>query len=333
MNFESKNIYFRYRLIDRVLRDYKTVKTSVIIDKLHERHDISVGETTIQRDIRNMVTDLHAPIEYDNSAKAYYYPDNVDEIFPAIDLQEEEINALLFYVKTINQYKDYPIFERISDAVKKVIDNSNISKKTKDLFNQKTLLETEKHPPISGIELIADLLDAISNKKIIEIEYQRFGATPKVHRLKPILLKEDKLMWYIMGINTESDRLFTFALDRINNVIVTEEGFSEIIFDSDEYFKHSFGITVLGEHPLEVIISFDAGQGDYLKTLPIHSSQEILSDTKDEFVIKLIVKPSYEFYSKIYSYGDTATILSPEDMKEDFFNTFKNAVNNYKSAK
>ena len=61
-----KNIQLRYRVIDRLLRDYDTVKTTMIIDKIFERHDISVGKTTIQKDLRNMMMDYHAPIEYDN---------------------------------------------------------------------------------------------------------------------------------------------------------------------------------------------------------------------------------------------------------------------------
>ena len=118
----TKNIFLRYRFIDRLLRDYKTVKTSLIIDKLYERHDISVGDTTIQRDIRNMITDLHAPIEYDKSAKAYFYPDNVEELFPAIDLQEEEINALKFYADSLTHYKDIGIFKDFTNAIDKVVD-------------------------------------------------------------------------------------------------------------------------------------------------------------------------------------------------------------------
>ena len=46
-----KNIQLRYRVIDRLLRDYETVKTDVLINKIFERHDISVGKTTIQKDI------------------------------------------------------------------------------------------------------------------------------------------------------------------------------------------------------------------------------------------------------------------------------------------
>ena len=67
-----------------------------------------------------------------------------DNLFPSLELEPEEINALLFYAKTISQYKEYPLFEEISNAVKKVIEGSNINPKTKELFEKETLLETDE---------------------------------------------------------------------------------------------------------------------------------------------------------------------------------------------
>ncbi|TBN06695.1 WYL domain-containing protein [Hyunsoonleella flava] len=325
-----KNIQLRYRVIDRLLRDYDTVKTSFIINKVYERHDISVGETTIQRDIRNMITDYHAPIEYDTSKKAYYYPENIDEIFPIIELLDEEINALLFYFKTITQYRDYPIFKEISMTTKKVIDSSNISLKMKELFEQNTLLETEKHPLIPGLGNITELLDCIANHNVIEVNYRRHNKESKKHFIKPLLLKEDKLLWYLIGINIKYDSLITFGLDRIISFKRTGEVFEKIDFNSQEYFKYSFGVTVTDEVPIEVIISFKSKQGHYLKTLPIHHTQEIVEENKEFLIIKVIVKPSYEFYSKIFSYGSDARIISPKSVIAKVVDALKNAQAQYK---
>ncbi|WP_455323397.1 hypothetical protein [Flavobacterium piscinae] len=80
------------------------------------------------------------------------------------------------------------------------------------------------------------------------------------------------------------------------------------------------------------MISFKPEQGNYLKTLPIHHSQVVVEDTKKNFIIKVCIIPSYEFYSKILSYGDTATVLSPESIRLEFEKKFINAVNNYKTV-
>ena len=106
--------------------------------------------------------------------------------------------------------------------------------------------------------MIIDILEAISIRKVLEIEYQKFNEqTSKIYRIKPMLLKEDKQMWYILGVHVEKDRLITFALDRIINIIPQNEEFNQIEFDSEEYFRYSFGVTVSDDEPIEVIIAFD----------------------------------------------------------------------------
>lgn len=333
MRHLPKDIPLRYRVIDRLLRDYDHVKTQTVVDKLFDRYDLSVGTTTIQRDIRNMQADLHAPIEYDNSLRAYFYPDNVEDIFPVIDLVEEEVNALLFYSKTITQYKEYPIFEEISMAIKKIIDASNMNLETKELLEEQTLIETEKHPLIPGIGCITGLLQTIAKRQVIELEYGRFGEPTKKHLIKPLLLKEDKLMWYIIGVNIKYNEINTFGLDRIKSYKVKNETFDPVEFDSKEYFQYSFGVTVANKKPLDVVIQFNPEQGNYLKTLPIHSTQKILEDNEERFVISLKVIPSYEFYSKILSYGCNAKVISPAKLIEGFLNNFRDSLKNYEFEK
>ncbi|RXR34649.1 WYL domain-containing protein [Flavobacterium piscinae] len=332
---KNKEALKRYRIIHNILRRGGRHKTNRIVE-ICKNAGVKVSIRTIQKDLEDLAEDTELgfflPIRKDDNTKTYYYEEIPKSIFPSLELEPEEITALLFYDKTVSQYKEYPIFKEITNAVQKVIDNSNIAPEIKELFEKETLLEIEKHPQIGGVELIADILDAITKKKVIEIEYQRFDDIIKTHKIKPILLKEDKQLWYIIGKNIKYDSLITLALDRIIDVSSTEESFSEVFFDSKEYFKFSFGITVPEEKPIDVIISFKPEQGNYLKTLPIHHSQVVVEDTKKNFIIKVCIIPSYEFYSKILSYGDTATVLSPESIRLEFEKKFINAVNNYKTV-
>ena len=330
----NKDAYSRYRIIDQYLRQNAFVKTSRLAEVCSERLGIPISVRTIQKDIIDLKEDtglkLYAKIEYSYSNRAYYYPEGTSEIFPAIELGEEEVNALLFYAKTISQYNAYPIFKDISNAVRKVIDNSNISPKSKELFEKENFLETEKHVSLSGIELIPQLLDAMARKKIIKLEYQKFDNIKSDYEIIPVLLKEDKQMWYILGIDTEKNKLRTFALDRILKINTTNIEFEPVHFNSSEYFKFSFGITVIDKDPVDVIISFKPDTGNYIRTLPIHSTQVVMEDTQERFVIRIKVIPSYEFYSKIYSYGNAATIISPSDIRNQFLSAYEQAVKNYK---
>lgn len=325
----------RYRIIHNKLKGGGKYSTLDILNACLSS-GLSVKERTIQKDLQDLREDstiLGAclPIEKDNSTRTWYYSEIPKNIFPSLELEPQEVNALLFYAKMIVQYKEYSIFEEIADAVKKVLEGLNIPNPTKQLFESEAVLETEKHPSISGIEYIIELLDAISERKVIEINYTPFSGKSKNHKIKPLLLKEDKLMWYLVARNYKYDSNITFALDRINKLTITDEKFKKIDFDSLEYFKHSFGITVSNDEPIEVKIEFSPNQANYIKTLPIHSTQEILSDKKDGTVIKVLVKPSYEFYSKILSYGSGAKVISPDSVKKYILKELNSSLNRYNS--
>lgn len=324
----------RYRIILRILKRHgkhasKDIHTACV------NCGIEVELRTIQNDLSKLRDDdtifgQNLNIEYDEKSKKWHSTGIPKEIFTLLELEDGEVTALLFYAKTINQYSGYPIFQEMSGAIKKVIDSSNISDEVKELFKKEALLETEKHQPIKGIELITDILDAIHNRNILIIKYQKFdGDKVKTHELKPIILKEDKQMWYIIGENVKYENLITLALDRIISISFSEERFEPIEFNSKEYFEYSFGITVPDEEPVDVVISFTPFQGNYLRTLPIHSTQQILADSDKEFTIKVKVKPSYEFFSKIYSYGSDAIILSPKSIVNTVSKVFIKAANNY----
>jgi predicted DNA-binding transcriptional regulator YafY len=144
-----------------------------------------------------------------------------------------------------------------------------------------------------------------------------------------LLLKEDRQMWYIIGLIDGKQSPTTFALDRITSLVVTNEEFSLVEFDSDAYFQHSFGITVLDEAPIKVTLSFTAEQGDYLRTLKIHETQEVIEDNDKEFKITVWVKPTYEFYSKILSYGADVKVVSPKRIVETVQMHLESAIKRY----
>jgi len=330
MNFESKNIYFRYRLIDSLLRDYKTVKTSVIIDKLYERHDISVRKTTIQRDIRNMIKDLHAPIEYNNSVKAYFYPDNVEELFPAIDLQEEEINALKFYTNTLTHYKEIGIFKDFTSAIDKVVDAVKIQS-SQYQTSERMPIQPENFPKFKGSELIPEIISGFDSNKKFNFEYQRhISAKVKNHIVTPILLKEFDHLWYLLAQIEEKEFITIFALDRISNfTLSSKDKKDEIDFDSEAYYNHVFGIAVPEGNVEDVVLEFDSWRGKYLFAAPIHKSQEFIKEENEKMTFKFKIIPFHELHAKILSYGKSVKVIEPESLKLKIKEMLQETLKNY----
>lgn len=334
---KNQNALKRYGVILKVL-SRSGQHSSKQIHIACKNSGIPCALRTIQKDLNDLRDDesifkQNLNIYEDKKTKKWYSNGIPKSVFNAIELKDGEATALLFYAKTMNQYRDYPIFKQMSVAIRKVIDSSNVSDEVKELFEKDSLLETEKHESISGIELITDILHAINSCNTLTIEYQKFeGNSIKTYILSPLLLKEDKQMWYVIGVKRESNELRTLALDRIKSLVVDDKTFTPIEFNSEEHFKHSFGVTVSNKKPIDVVISFTSFQGNYLRTLPIHSTQKILIDNEEEFKIQITVVPSYEFYSKIRSYGDQAKVISPSLVSKEIKNSFLKALTNYKSV-
>ena len=239
--------------------------------------------------------------------------------------------ALLFYAKTLEQYKGFEIFENVLNAIEKVIDNSGMAIETKNEIANRTLIQTEKTIVSKGIDFIEPILKAILEKQIINFDYKKFSDLSYSKKiLLPILLKEDKNYWYVIGISENKKLPTTYALDRMKNLIITNKNFVPPSFNANEHFKYSFGITVSDEEPIKIVLSFTTYQGNYIKALPIHETQEIITDNEKELRISVIVKPSYEFYSKILSYGDCARVISPRSVVKDIKQQLEAAYKNYK---
>lgn len=314
----SKFPFSRYQVIDRELRRYDFVKTKELKDAIEKSLSISVTERMINDDIIAMRDDpkigYKAPIEYNKSKKAYFYSDK-NYTITAFGLKENDINALMFYAKSINQYKEYEVFEDFSNAIEKVLDAVKIRKGVSSIGQAKTIVQTETTPKVTGSEWIPRIVRAIDSNQTIEIEYHKFSETEhSIREVEPYLLKEDRHRWYVLGKSLTKGKVTTLALDRIIALNVLDKKFIPPAFDFNSHFQFSFGITVPPNEPIEVVLSFKQLQGYYLKTLPLHSTQKILIDSEDEFRISITVKPSWEFYDKILGYGGNVKVLSPQSV-------------------
>jgi len=71
-------------------------------------------------------------------------------------------------------------------------------------------------------------------------------------------------------------------------------------------------------------------QTKYIKALPLHHSQRIISETKDETIISIFVYPdTYELEQKILSFGESAKVIQPQILADRIKERLKNAVNRY----
>lgn len=330
---ETKHQFGRYQVIDRLLSTGDRVKTFEIQKAILYDLEIKVSTKTINNDINDMIYSVvlgyNAPIKKDPSKKAYYYSDP-DYTIKAFGLKEADINALQFYAKAINQYKEYEVFRDFSSAIEKILDAVTIRKGFTTAEQAKAIVQTERAPQVTGSHWIPKIVEAVNTNSFIGFEYQKFDTDElKVVKLKPYLLKEDRHLWYVLGRNHKG-RLITYALDRISKLDILDEKFIPDNIDFEDYFKYSFGITVNDGEPVNTILSFTVFQGKYVKALPIHPTQKILIDNNEELKISVDVIPSYEFYEKILGYGANVKVISPPEVVSELKSKIEEVSKRYK---
>ncbi|WP_430972713.1 helix-turn-helix transcriptional regulator [Sunxiuqinia rutila] len=331
----SKHPFGRYQIIDRELGRKNWVKTKELKKTIEQELSIRVSERMINEDINAMKDDpllgYNAPIEYNRSKKAYFYTDK-NYTIKAFGLKNEDIEALMFYAKTIHQYREYEVFKDFTNAIEKVLDAVTIRKGISNLQHVRTVVQTEPIPRLTGNEQIPIIIQALDTNKKIEFDYKKYDdSVPKTVKLHPYLLKEDRHRWYLVGQKENQDKpTRVYALDRMTTPRILEENFVPKEIDFEKHFAHSFGITVTDEPPIDIILSFTPYQGNYLKTLKIHPTQQTLLDNHKEFRISIKVSPSWEFYEKILGYGNSVRIISPSEIINEIRSKSKQVYDLYK---
>jgi predicted DNA-binding transcriptional regulator YafY len=153
--------------------------------------------------------------------------------------------------------------------------------------------------------------------------------------LEPLALKEFKNRWYIIGKDlsqkTTDSQVKTFGLDRMSSLEITKVKFScPATFDAEEQFKHCFGIIGSnGEEPHEVVLSFGPVQGKYIKSMPLHESQQVIVDNDKELRIKLFVYTTYDFKMELLSYGENLKVMEPPSLIGEMKESLRNTLGNY----
>lgn len=235
------------------------------------------------------------------------------------------------YRRSSNTYAiDY---DEIDEYHEDIFDNLLLVEAYREVKGKKNVMLFEQRKS-RGLHWLNGLVHAITHQQIISLNYTKFweGVSHK-KTLEPYALKEFRNRWYLLANEKDGKDYFlkTFGLDRISDLEISNSSFKPEKIDIENYFKNSFGI-IYGdtEEVEEIILSFDAEQGQYIKTLPMHHSQKVLIDNDKEYRIQLTLFPTYDFEREVLSHGERVKIISPKSFRDHLQNEVKNMLKNYK---
>ena len=122
-----------------------------------------------------------------------------------------------------------------------------------------------------------------------------------------------------------------FGLDRISNLAVTDNEFIQDPDFYDEIFRvlyDSVGVFAFGVKSQDVVLHFTEDEAPYIKSLPLHRSQQIIDDSETEgLTIKIHVKVTPEFIKDcILRFGDKVKVISPENLAAEVREVWERAL-------
>jgi|694.fasta_scaffold55170_2 predicted DNA-binding transcriptional regulator YafY len=336
----NKYALLRYRIIDRCLtnkgKSYPSREDlrQACEDALFGSGGEAISMSTIDKDIWAMKNEgelgYYAPIKFSKQHGGYFYETEGYSI-SELSLGDEDLEAIRFATATLDQFRHVPILRQYESAIEKIINRVNISPNPDDASLSR-YIQFEVSTVSQGNEHLGPLLEYIRAKKSIRIAYRKFSDDKvKEYDLHPYLLKEYHNRWYVVAFDVNGHGIRTFGLERIEKLETAEKKFTlDKNFNADHFFKYSIGITEISDKPQEVILSFDPVPGKFLLTQPIHVSQTLLEQNKNEIHIGLNVLITQELITFILGYGAGVRVLKPTKLCRQIEEIAKAIAEKYK---
>lgn len=292
--------FSRYSLIIKQLRkkpsSFEEILSNLNFESELQDFNFIVSKRTFQRDINDIRILYKIDIQFDKSSKVYYIE---------FEEQNEFVERILEAFDTFNALS---ISDRLSDYI-----------------------HFEKHRP-KGTENLYFLLKAIKNNLQLSFIYQKFSNDERtIRKVEPYAVKEFRNRWYLLAKDCKDELVKTFGLDRLYDLEISKKKF---VFPENlsvkEHFRYCFGIEKLfnQEHE-EIILEFDFVQGKYIKSMPLHSSQQVIKDDENGLILKFEMYITHDLVMEILSMGEYVKVIKPNSLIETIKNSHKNALKQY----
>ena len=179
----------------------------------------------------------------------------------------------------------------------------------------------------SGKEFLPTVLEAMRDGKMLTFSYKPFWVeddyVSNLYHVEPYALKVFKRRWYLLGKYGDCP-LKIYALDRMQDIDIEFGSFTlPADFNAEKFFSSCFGVIITEEVPQLIKLKVDSFQSKYLRTLPLHPSQEEVERTEEYSVFTYFLRPTFDFIQELLSLGITAEVMSPKTLRKEISRTGK----------
>jgi predicted DNA-binding transcriptional regulator YafY len=316
----NKNALIRYKTIDACLQNrYRKWTLENLVDAcsdtLYDYEGIKKGVSlrTVQMDIQLMRSEklgYNAPIIVVD--KKYYTYEDPKYTITNIPLTAQDLSKLNEVVIILQQFKGFSHFQEVDGMIGRLQHKIFTGK-----HRQSAIIDFEKNENLVGLEHLSPLYEAISNKKVLMLEYQSFKAREgQQFAFHPQILKEYRNRWFVLGYREGFNDTQILALDRIRGFEhLPKSTYIDSGLDAS-FFEDMIGVTKnAGMRSINVTFLADKAATPYILTKPLHPSQEITEEREDGTVFQLTVLWNFELERELLGFGEKIEVLSPVQLR------------------
>ncbi|HMO64253.1 MAG TPA: WYL domain-containing protein, partial [Verrucomicrobiota bacterium] len=275
---------------------------------------LEVSAKTTQRDLDFMRDRMGLPVDFDLARQGWVYTEPV-EAFPALQISEGELFALLVAEKALQQYRGTPFEPRLVSALRKLARAlpDTVSLHLDDWEHAVSFRTTAE--PILNLPVMEALADAIQHRRQVRLNYRKPGARADETRVvDPVQLANVNGDWYLFAFDQLRQDIRKFVPARIRGLEPTGRTIAKRRkFEVEQQLRDSFGIHSR-EGDFAVVIRFDEAAADYIREKRWHPSQKLAELPDGGVELRLRLGSLVEVERGILGWGGRARARAPRDL-------------------
>lgn len=192
----------------------------------------------------------------------------------------------------------------------------------------------------SGQNHLQPIIEAMKENRVLNITYHSYWKDEENNfDVQPYCVKLFRQRWYMVARSTYSyyyeQGPRTYALDRIQYLRPTDETFEmPRDWSAEDFFDGCFGIIADQRIDIQTVkLKVSAGQANYIRDLPIHSSQEELERTEEYSIFSYYLRPEFDFQQELLWNGEDMEVLEPAWLRKEMAGKILRMCNKYNEDK
>ena len=315
--------------LERMLRIHEELRRGALVNCTQLTKQLEVSRKTVVRDIAFMRDRLDLPIEFDPQIQAYRYTQPVTA-FPTVNVTEGELLALLVAQRALQQYRGTPFHQQLEIAFEKLVRGL----RDRISFSPAAEMSNVSFKNIGLGKTDLAIFNALSGAVLHQLEVtfnHRKPGDPRTsaRHVRPYHLANRENFWYLIGFDLEREALRTFALPRIDSVVVTKTAFARPAdFSPEKFFASALGV-LGGAGDFRVVVRFAASVAERVREREWHESQKMRALPDGGLELSMRLGALTEVEQWVLGWGAAAEVVAPAELRENIRKTVAKLSSTY----